>query len=107
MQIPSPILLLTYYFTASVLGGIFRPEEDKSLTCLVQWHSDVWQILEKSKLSTEIIQISYTPVKTMFPPGIEPGTFCVLDRCDNHYTTETVMNTLKWNQYNTKHYKCP
>ena len=27
--------------------------------------------------------------KKMFPPGIEPGTFCVLDRCDNHYTTET------------------
>ena len=25
----------------------------------------------------------------MFPPGIEPGTFCVLGRCDNHYTTET------------------
>ena len=24
----------------------------------------------------------------MFPPGIEPGTFCVLGRCDNHYTTE-------------------
>ena len=27
----------------------------------------------------------------MFPPGIEPGTFCVLDRCDNHYTTETYI----------------
>ena len=27
--------------------------------------------------------------QNMFPPGIEPGTFCVLDRCDNHYTTET------------------
>ena len=24
-----------------------------------------------------------------FPPGIEPGSFCVLDRCDNHYTTKT------------------
>ena len=22
-------------------------------------------------------------------PGIEPGTFCVLDRCDNHYTIST------------------
>ena len=21
-------------------------------------------------------------------PGFEPGTFCVLSRCDNHYTTE-------------------
>ena len=20
-------------------------------------------------------------------PGFEPGTFCVLGRCDNHYTT--------------------
>jgi hypothetical protein len=27
----------------------------------------------------------------MFPHGIELGTFCVLDRCDNHYTTETEM----------------
>ena len=27
--------------------------------------------------------------KEVFSPGIEPGTFCVLDRCDNHYTTKT------------------
>ena len=27
--------------------------------------------------------------KYMFSPGIEPGTFCVLDRCDNRYTTKT------------------
>ena len=27
--------------------------------------------------------------KKVFSPGIEPGTFCVLDRCDNHYTTKT------------------
>ena len=27
--------------------------------------------------------------KDMFSPGIEPGTFCVLDRCDNRYTTKT------------------
>ena len=25
----------------------------------------------------------------LFSPGIEPGTFCVLDRCDNRYTTKT------------------
>ena len=25
----------------------------------------------------------------MFSPGIEPGTFCMIDRCDNHYTTNT------------------
>ena len=25
----------------------------------------------------------------MFPSGIEPETFSVLGRCDNHYTTET------------------
>jgi hypothetical protein len=30
--------------------------------------------------------------KNVFPPGIEPGTFRVLGGCDNHYTTETVMN---------------
>ena len=28
-------------------------------------------------------------VGRMFSPGIEPGTFCVLDRCDNRYTTKT------------------
>ena len=28
----------------------------------------------------------------MFPPGIEPGTFRVLGGCDNHYTTETVVD---------------
>ena len=27
--------------------------------------------------------------KKLFSPGIEPGTFCVLDRCDNRYTTKT------------------
>ena len=25
----------------------------------------------------------------MFPPGLEPGTFRVLVKRDNHYTTET------------------
>ena len=25
----------------------------------------------------------------MFPPGLEPGTLCVLGTRDNHYTTET------------------
>ena len=27
--------------------------------------------------------------ETLCLPGIEPGTFCVLGRCDNHYTTST------------------
>ena len=27
----------------------------------------------------------------MFPPGIEPGTFRVLGRCDDHYTKENVI----------------
>ena len=31
----------------------------------------------------------YTTWDRLFSPGIEPGTFCVLDRCDNHYTTKT------------------
>ena len=29
----------------------------------------------------------------MFPPGIEPGTLCVWNTCDNHYTTETLIAT--------------
>ena len=30
----------------------------------------------------------------ILPPGIEPGTFCVLGRCDNHYTTVTYGITI-------------
>ncbi len=26
----------------------------------------------------------------LFPPGIEPRTTCVIGRCDNHYTKETL-----------------
>ena len=33
--------------------------------------------------------IFYDKKMTLFSPGFEPGTFCVLDRCDNHYTTKT------------------
>ena len=29
--------------------------------------------------------------KKVFPAGIEPATFRVLSGCDNHYTTETVL----------------
>ena len=29
------------------------------------------------------------PLDQLFSPRIEPGTFCVLDRRDNHYTTKT------------------
>ena len=31
----------------------------------------------------------------MFPPGFEPGTFRVLGRRDNHYTTETDTEVLQ------------
>ena len=31
-------------------------------------------------------------MQKLFSPGIEPGTFCVLDRCDNRYTTKTVSS---------------
>ena len=33
--------------------------------------------------------LAVRPRGSMFSPGIEPGTFCVLDRCDNRYTTKT------------------
>ena len=29
--------------------------------------------------------------KAVFPAGLEPATFCVLSRRDNHYTTETTL----------------
>ena len=38
---------------------------------------------------TNMILVQFNKMKLMFPPGIEPGTICVLGRCDNHYTTET------------------
>ena len=31
----------------------------------------------------------YKSLKGLFLPGFEPGTFCVLGKRDNHYTTET------------------
>ena len=34
-------------------------------------------------------QIDNINKKTLFPPGLEPGTFRVLGERDNHYTTET------------------
>ena len=34
-------------------------------------------------------QMLLTKTNSLFPPGFEPGTFRVLDGCDNHYTTET------------------
>ena len=37
------------------------------------------------------------PEKSMFPPGLEPGTFRVLGERDNHYTTETWILELSSN----------
>ncbi|GFU89109.1 hypothetical protein TNCV_2895571 [Trichonephila clavipes] len=28
----------------------------------------------------------------LYPPGFEPGTFCVLGRCDNHYTMVALVS---------------
>ena len=39
--------------------------------------------------TTEVSSINIRKKFAMFSPGIEPGTFCVLDRCDNRYTTKT------------------
>ena len=38
---------------------------------------------------------------TLFSPGIEPGTFCVLDRCDNRYTTKTACS--QWQDGSKRH----
>ena len=48
----------------------------------------VWfnQEVELTVQSTVIQKVA------MFSPGIEPGTFCVLDRCDNRYTTKTGLS---------------
>ena len=46
------------------------------------------------KHSTHIIKNSEEK-KTLFPPGLEPGTFRVLGERDNHYTTETLLTMWK------------
>ena len=38
-----------------------------------------------------IISDKMKQLKSMFPPGLEPGTFRVLGERDNHYTTETLF----------------
>ena len=37
--------------------------------------------------------------KTMIPPRIELGTFCVLGRCDNRYTTEPLYHISYFEAY--------
>ena len=38
-----------------------------------------------------VIQGMDWSLKSLFPPGLEPGTFRVLGERDNHYTTETLL----------------
>ena len=38
---------------------------------------------------TVVLSFQNSETKSMFPPGLEPGTFRVLGERDNHYTTET------------------
>ena len=40
----------------------------------------------------------------MFPAGLEPATFRVLGGRDNHYTTETFLNT-KLENFEYNHFK--
>ena len=60
----------------------------------------IWTFLEqwyygRSKYNQTMVAYYSCQLKTLwetqnlFSPGIEPGTFCVLDRCDNRYTTKT------------------
>ena len=49
---------------------------------------------KQSKISDDIKFFHRYPIyKSMFPPGLEPGTFRVLGERDNHYTTETCLHT--------------
>lgn len=45
--------------------------------------------------------LAVRPRGILFPSGIEPETFCVLGRCDNRYTTETVGSD--WTKLNMYH----
>ena len=38
-----------------------------------------------------VMHCKKTSQKELFPAGLEPATFRVLGRCDNHYTTETTL----------------
>ena len=55
------------------------------LLLLLKWNKTMFEKHQKSNFTICKIEKK----KIMFSPGIEPGTFCVLDRCDNHYTTKT------------------
>ena len=48
----------------------------------------LWVEDEKNE-NFNFLDSSLDPLQNLFSPGIEPGTFCVLDRCDNRYTTKT------------------
>ena len=54
------------------------------------------RILSKTKIW--VITVNKI-LKDLFPPRIELGTFCVLGRRDNRYTTET------WKEYKVVVYK--
>ena len=54
-----------------------QPIENLYCYKTLHWH---WNKIEIKRL------------QRMLPPGFEPGTFCVWDRRDNHYTTETAEN---------------
>ena len=41
-------------------------------------------------------------IKRKVLPGFEPGTFCVLGRCDNHYTTAPVGKLRGFNRLGQK-----
>ena len=44
--------------------------------------------------------------KDKWSPGIEPGTFCVGVRCDNHYTMELGESWSSKNRDNIYFYHC-
>ena len=50
---------------------------------------DIVAISPPELMEVESIEGKKLEKKTLFPPGLEPGTFRVLGERDNHYTTET------------------
>ena len=71
---------LNFYWLCHVISSTVIPDNIvlTKLNWIQLWHQlPTWIGLYRRRVSK------------LFSPGIEPGTFCVLDRCDNRYTTKT------------------
>ena len=87
-----------------------KPKEIIFFICHFMCRKQAKQILLFQDL-TLMLSLHWVKLKFKIPPGLEPRTFCVLSRRDNHYTTEPHMCSyvliLVSNSYNVSSLKRP